>query len=183
MSTPMHLTELAEIVASVLVSLGGGGAIVLGLSNWLGKIWAERLMEKEKARYQKELENFKAQLNRENDRTGQTLREKLALYKDAIPPVVDFIMALSNATPGVNVAMLLIEFEKERLATTALLGMFAPLPVFEAYNEIIDYLFDCLEGKRTNEFAEFRRLALRMLNEIRRDIGVSEEELVYRVHR
>jgi hypothetical protein len=79
--------------------------------------------------------------------------------------------------------MLLIEFEKERLATTALLGMFAPLPVFEAYNEIIDYLFDCLEGKRTNEFAEFRRLALRMLNEIRRDIGVSEEELVYRVHR
>jgi len=92
-------------------------------------------------------------------------------------------MALSNATPGVNVAMLLIEFEKERLATTALLGMFAPLPVFEAYNEIIDYLFDCLEGKRTNEFAEFRRLALRMLNEIRRDIGVSEEELVYRVHR
>jgi hypothetical protein len=86
----MHLTELAEIVASVLVSLGGGGAIVLGLSNWLGKIWAERLMEKEKARYQKELENFKAQLNRENDRTGQTLREKLALYKDAMIKSVKF---------------------------------------------------------------------------------------------
>jgi hypothetical protein len=176
----MHLTELAEIVVSVLVSLGGGGAIVLGLSNWLGKIWAERLMEKEKARYQKELENFKAQLNRENDRTGQTLREKLALYKDTITPIVNFIMALSNATPDGNMAILLIKFEKERLATTALLGMFAPLPVFEAYNEIIDYLFDCLEGKRIYEFAEFRRLSFRMLSEIRRDIGVSGDELVYR---
>jgi hypothetical protein len=177
----MNLTELAEIVASVLVSLGGGGAIVLALSSCLGKVWAEHLMEKEKARYQKELENFKAQLNRENDRTGQTLREKLALYKEAIPPVVDFIMELSNATPDGK--MSLIKFEKERLATTALLGMFAPLPVFDAYNEIIDYLFDCIEGKQTFEFVTFRRLPLRMLSEIRRDIGVSVDELAYRGHR
>jgi len=179
----MHFTDLAEIVASVLVSLGGGGAIVLGLSNWLGKIWADRLMEKEKVRYQKELENFKAQLNRENDRTGQTLREKLALYKEAIPPLVDFIMPLFNATPNDNMKMQLIEFEKQRLATTALLGMFAPVPVFEAYNEIIDYLFDCLEGKQELDFAEFRRLAFKMLSEIRKDIGVFGDELVYRGHR
>ena len=183
MNSPIRLTELAEIAASVLVSLGGGGTIVLGLSNWLGRVWAERLMEKEKARYEKELENFKAELTRENDRTGQRLREKLALYKDAITPVVSFILALSNPPLGGNVAMLLVDFEKERLATTALLGMFAPLPVFEAYNEIIDYLFDCRERKRVYEFAEFRRLAFKMLSEIRRDVGVAGDELVYRGHR
>ncbi len=51
----MQLTELFEISAAVLASLGGGGVIVLAFSSWLGKVWAARLMEKEKARYQKEL--------------------------------------------------------------------------------------------------------------------------------
>jgi hypothetical protein len=44
----MNISDLAKIVVSVLVSLGGGGAIVVGLSSWLGKIWAERLMERER---------------------------------------------------------------------------------------------------------------------------------------
>jgi len=78
----MQLSELFEVAVSVLASVGSGGAIVLGLSSWLGKVWAERLMEKEKAHYQKELEDFKAQLSREGERTAQTLREKLSLYKE-----------------------------------------------------------------------------------------------------
>jgi hypothetical protein len=57
----MSLSDLAELVAGILLSFGGSGAIVLGMSNWLGKVWAERLMEKEKTRYQKEIEDFKAQ--------------------------------------------------------------------------------------------------------------------------
>jgi hypothetical protein len=37
-----------ERTLCVIASLGGGGAIVLGFSGWLGKVWAERLMEKER---------------------------------------------------------------------------------------------------------------------------------------
>src|SRR5947209_5919232 len=54
-------TDLANITLSILVSLGGGGTIVLSLSNWLGKMWAERFMQKEQARYEKEPEDFKPQ--------------------------------------------------------------------------------------------------------------------------
>jgi len=178
----MQLTDLAKIVVSVLVSLGGGGAIVLGLSSWLGKVWAERLMEKEKAHYQKELEDFKAQLNRDSDRTAQTLREKLSLYKEAIPPLVDLI-ARYQLIPADVTPTLLNEFEKKRLATSAMLGMFAALPVFEAYNALIDYIFDCLEAKRTFLFPEFRALSFKVLSEIRQDVGISGDELVYRGNR
>jgi hypothetical protein len=197
----MDLTELAKIVFAVLGALGGGGAIVVALYSWLGKLWAERLMEKEKAlyqkdlehfkaqlnremeeekaRYQKDLEHFKAQLNRESDRTGQTLREKLSLYKEAIAPIVDIITQYEQ-TPTELKSSLVAGFEKKRLATSALLGMFAAMPVFEAYNALIDYLFDCVEGKRPFLFTEFRAFAFKLLSEIRRDVGISEDELVYR---
>ena len=52
------VTKLLELAAAILVSLGGGAANVLGFSSWLGKIWANRLMEKDKAEHAKELERL-----------------------------------------------------------------------------------------------------------------------------
>jgi hypothetical protein len=170
----MQLTELFEISAAVLASLGGGGVIVLAFSSWLGKVWAARLMEKEKAHYQKELEDFKAQLSREGERNAQTLREKLALYKEGIQPVVELVLRSqvdrASVTPTV-----LAEFERRRLADSAMLGMFAAPQVFEAYNALIDYVFDCLEGKRTFLFPDFRAFIFKLLSEIRQDVGISGE--------
>jgi preprotein translocase subunit Sec63 len=75
------------------------------------------------------------------------------------------------------------EFEKKRLTTTALLGLFAAMPVYEAYNALIDYLFDCLERKRKFEFPQFRILSHKLLSEMRKDVGVFSDELVYRGNR
>jgi hypothetical protein len=47
----MTFHELAEITASVIVSLGGGGAITFGLSGYLGKIWAGRALQKQQQEY------------------------------------------------------------------------------------------------------------------------------------
>jgi hypothetical protein len=54
-----------KIVLGVIGSLGGGGAIVLGLSGWLGKVWAERLMEKERHEHAKVLESDRAKYGKE----------------------------------------------------------------------------------------------------------------------
>jgi hypothetical protein len=40
----MDLTEVTTIVAGIMASLGGAGAIILGLSSYLGKIWADKYM-------------------------------------------------------------------------------------------------------------------------------------------
>ena len=56
--------EAWETASAVLVSLGGGAAIVLAMSTWLGKVWANRLLAKDRARYSKELEGIKADFDK-----------------------------------------------------------------------------------------------------------------------
>ncbi len=58
----MTTTELLELSAAILASIGGGGAIILGMSSWLGKVWAERILNKEKSKYAEDLEAFRNKL-------------------------------------------------------------------------------------------------------------------------
>jgi hypothetical protein len=44
----MTFKDVAEIGASVVVSLGGGAGIVFGLSNYLGRVWADRALENQR---------------------------------------------------------------------------------------------------------------------------------------
>ena len=60
----MHWSDLTAIAAMVVVSLGGGGAIVLGLANWIGKILANKYVEKLKHEIQQELESHKTRLRK-----------------------------------------------------------------------------------------------------------------------
>jgi hypothetical protein len=43
--------EILEVALAVVGSLGSGGAIVFGLSSYLGKVWADRGLEKQKQEY------------------------------------------------------------------------------------------------------------------------------------
>lgn len=47
----MSLQTVLEVCASILVSLGGGGAIVFALSDFLGKLWADRALAKQRQEY------------------------------------------------------------------------------------------------------------------------------------
>lgn len=60
----MTWPELGTLVASIIVSLGGGGAIVLGLSNWIGRMLADRYVEKLKHEIQQDLETYKTRLRK-----------------------------------------------------------------------------------------------------------------------
>jgi hypothetical protein len=52
----------SQIITAILATLGGGGALIIGLGAWLGKIWSSRIIEKEKAGYQREIELLKSSL-------------------------------------------------------------------------------------------------------------------------
>ena len=161
---------IVEIAGSIIVALGGGGAIVVGLSSWLGKVWADRLMQKEKATHDRELEDFKVQALRKLEEQKAHFQEKIALYKEAITPVVEFITEYQRAggKPPKDVC---VAFEKKRLATSVQFGMFATVPACDAYNTLIDYILDVLDGKIQPSWSDLRNLAYKLLNEIRRDVG------------
>jgi hypothetical protein len=47
----MSVTALLELAAAILVSLGGGAAIIIACASWLGKVWANRILESDRRRY------------------------------------------------------------------------------------------------------------------------------------
>lgn len=55
--------DLLEIVKLLLASFGGATVAIVALTKWLGNLWANKILEKEKAKYIKELEGEKAKYN------------------------------------------------------------------------------------------------------------------------
>lgn len=54
------MDKFLEIVGAIIVSIGGIGVVILGLSSWFGKIWANKFYEKERRKqeeYLKEVQN------------------------------------------------------------------------------------------------------------------------------
>lgn len=59
----MSMDEIFKISGAILASVGGAAAIIFALSTWLGKVWANRILEKDKLAYSSELERIKNQLH------------------------------------------------------------------------------------------------------------------------
>jgi hypothetical protein len=77
----MTLNEILSVSGGVLVSLGGGAAIVIACSSWLGKIWASRILESEKAQLQKEMEFYKKDLQKEIEAEKFKLQQEVEKAK------------------------------------------------------------------------------------------------------
>jgi len=63
----MSGSDVWNVSLAVLLSLGGGGSIVFALSSWLGKVWATRIMDEERASYASTLEELKNKLNQDTE--------------------------------------------------------------------------------------------------------------------
>lgn len=51
-----------ETAGAILLSLGGGVAVILAFSSWLGKVWASRILEADRARFERELDSYRSVL-------------------------------------------------------------------------------------------------------------------------
>lgn len=60
----MEFTDLLTIATTIILSLFGGGGIVVVFSNWIGKILADRYVEKLKQEIQQEIESYKTKLKK-----------------------------------------------------------------------------------------------------------------------
>lgn len=60
----MTVGEIYQTAFAVITSLGGGALLIFVFSSWLGKVWATRILEKEKVKYQKDIEYYKNELDK-----------------------------------------------------------------------------------------------------------------------
>ena len=72
------MNDIVNLISVIIVSAGGTGAIILGLSNWIGKIWMNKFAEKHRVKYERELEVYRTELNARLNKFDK-LQEK-ALY-------------------------------------------------------------------------------------------------------
>lgn len=77
----MTLKDIFAVTTAGLAALGGGTAIVFGLSSWLGKVWASRIMEAEKAELSKSIETLKAELTRSLEEEKAKLAKAHEYYR------------------------------------------------------------------------------------------------------
>jgi hypothetical protein len=72
--------EIMEWLAAIIVSIGGAGAILIALSKWFGNVFANKLLEKDKAKYQGELEGLKQKYSKELETKKNELEKSKAQF-------------------------------------------------------------------------------------------------------
>lgn len=195
----MDFATVLAISASILVSIGGGAALVFALSSWLGKIWASRIMASDQATHAQSLERLRSKLETERtahfehykrqlDVTVAThLREtqdKLAIYRAATDIVATLLsdfdrVAIDGSAPP-DARERFDRFNRERLKAYGYMAMLAPQPVMDAFDALIDFCLMVAHGDASYDWAEIRRLALALLNEIRKDVGIDKSPIEYK---
>lgn len=181
--------------AAIIAAFGGSTLILIAASSWLGKVWASRILEKDRAHYQREL----ADLQRKADKELVSLEkhldllkntelrvhsDKLVIYRAAIDIVSALIVTLQKYDQGrLTVAegvLALDTFEKGRLQLYGYLGMLAPQDVMDAQDALMEYLIEVIHGESQSDWVRMRTLALSLLNAVRRDIGIDKSPIEYR---
>ncbi|MGR7920674.1 hypothetical protein ACU6RQ_06110 [Zobellella denitrificans] len=56
----MTWADTFQIITAALGAVGGSALIIFGLSSWLGKVWANRILEQDKFKYSQELESLRS---------------------------------------------------------------------------------------------------------------------------
>ncbi|MDA2937093.1 hypothetical protein MYX75_02370 [Acidobacteria bacterium AH-259-A15] len=117
-----------EILTTVLGAIGGSGVIIIGLSAWLSKLWAARIVQAEKTAYAKEIEMLKSSLAASRVREQRNSEAQFQLYSQVWsclqdvksigdrlwkrvtrPDLEEFVANLANARMAANRGRLILE--------------------------------------------------------------------------
>lgn len=161
-----------ELAGAILFSVGTAGAILFALSSWLGKVWASRILERER----NELSILKETFLKEHN-------EKTTTYKAVVDVVSKILADLDKWSLGdLNFEQgkeAFHAFNEKRLRVYGYLGMVAPQAVMDAQDALMEKIILVSKGQEKYEWAEIRALALALLNEIRKDIAIDKSPISY----
>ncbi len=177
----MTFHDIISVGAAIILSLGGAGAVLLALSRWFGKIWAEKILASDRAKYERELEELKADLVKNSQKDLKGFQDKLAIYRTVVDQFAEFLHDISMLFEAGR-AMQQEKFEmfnKLRMRTYGYLSMLAPQDVMDAHDGLVECLYTMIEGKIPFDWPTIREKCLLMLNAARRDLGLNPSPITY----
>ena len=195
----MNWGDVGKIVTATIASVGGGGIIVTFASSQLGKLWADRFMEKERAGHALELEKLRAELRRSSDEELQKIHsgleifkhkhlrghdDKLQIYRLVVDVVTEILGDLDllftfGELPQVDRNERWDRFNRGRMRAYGYLVMLAPQTVMDACDNLFDYLIQVLNTQESYKWSEVRKHALTLLNAMRLDVGIDSAAIQY----
>lgn len=179
----MDWESIFKISTGFLASVGSAGVIIFGLSSWLGKVWAQRILDEERHKLAEGLEATKADLELAKNKLINHHTDKTVIYRMVMDTVSEMLAAFdahySRTLSPEEAKHALESFNKDRLKLYGYLGMLAPQGVMDAQDKLIDHLLLVSHGKSNYEWVEIRQLALLLINEIRKDIGIDASPISY----
>ena len=179
----MAWEDAFKIIAAMIASIGAGGAIVLALSTWLGKLWAQRILESERHQLASQLEKTKRELDIVKETTLRFQNDKLHTYRAVIDVIARILATLdaheSGRLQANEAGARYDEFNEQRIKIYGYLAMIAPQAVMDAQDKLIDSLLLVTNGNEKYEWNKVRANALALLNAVRIDIGIDKSPISY----
>ncbi len=96
----MDAKSLFELASAVLASLGGGIVIVYAFSNYIGKLWANRLMDNERAEHAKNLERLRNDLSREMESYKIQLKKSEIIFEKQLLAASELMTIVRSNVPA-----------------------------------------------------------------------------------
>lgn len=155
----------------------------MGLSSWLGKIWAQRILQKENHELNVSLKTIEKELELMKDKYVSIRNDKVLIYRG----IIDLIASLLAKLDAYSINRLSQDeamkhfdvFNEQRIRLYGYMAMFAPQSVMDTQDELIDCLIQVAYGNKPYIWEEIRPLALDLINEIRKDIGIDQTPIGY----
>lgn len=179
----MNIDEILKIATAIIVSLGGGALLIAVSANWLGGIWAKRMLQNERAKHSEVLESVKKELDLLKQKELSRHFDKLSIYKDVVHLVSELLRELEAVTtskqdvinPDIEHA-----FALNRNKVYGYIVLVSSQDVMDRYNEMIDFFIPIIYEGQKGKWTEMRSKADSMLNAMRVDLGIQEGRVVYR---
>jgi hypothetical protein len=179
----MDWETVFKFVTASIASIGLGGAIIFSFSSWLGKVWANRIIADQTHELASILEKTKRELDLIKETTLRFQNDKILTYR----AIIDVVSRILSSFDAHGMGRLELqeaghrfdEFNEQRIKVYGYLAMLAPQSVMDAQDQLMDHLLKISNGEESYVWKDVRELALNMLNEVRKDIGIDKSPIVY----
>ena len=172
----MDWSDSISVAATFIFALGSGGAIVLALSNWIGKLFAKRYVEKLKQEIHQEIESYKTKLKKSEflfKEEFEATSQFMSLHRSILPTYRHPDMDWGDACEDFASNFADVEEKLERYLAAHGAALIQPV-----LNLLTDAIAKCSEGKfEVKQFDDVSPKGIEIANKVMGELGVVEKKL------